>query len=123
MEEHNVVNHSCYCITFLNKEGEKEMQESQFENYTDNMYVEELSYEEANSIYLPLLDKFNQKFNLLIDFFEEEDLPKADLKDAKKIIEEFMGGKLTEIQKKAASKIIKVIQIAIEKNTYVCFEF
>lgn len=122
MEQQNE-NHSCFCITFLNEEGVKEMQEYQFDNYTENMFVQELSYEEANSIYLSILDKFNQDLGLLIDFFEEEDLPNEKLDSAKKILDIFLAGEITEIQKKAALKIKTVIEKAIETKTYVCFEF
>jgi len=122
MEQQNK-NHSCFCITFLNEEGVKEMQEYQFDNYTENMFVQELSYEEANSIYLSILDKFNQDLGLLIDFFEEEDLPNEKLDSAKKILDVFLAGEITEIQKKAALKIKTVIEKAIETKTYVCFEF
>ena len=61
------------------------------------MFVETLTYNEAESIYMDIFNKFNEKFDLLIDFFEEEDLP--------------------------AEKVLRVIQKAIECGTYVCFEF
>ena len=116
-------NHKCNCIAFLNQKGIQEMEEYQFDEYTENMFVETLAYKEAESIYMDVFNKFNEKFDLLIDFFEEEDLPAEKLDDAGKIISEFLKTEITDEQKSAAEKVLRVIQKAIECNTYVCFEF
>lgn len=116
-------NHKCNCISFLNQTGVREMEEYQFNEYTENMFVEVLSYKEVESIYLPIFNKFNEKFELLIDFFEEEDLPAEKLIDAKTIICNFLDSDITEEQKISAEKVLCVIQTAIDNNTYVVFEF
>ena len=116
-------NHKCNCIAFLNQKGIQEMEEYQFENYTENMYVETLSYKEAESIYMQIFNEFNTKFDLLIDYFEEEDLPSEELADAETIVTDFLKSEITEEQKAAAEKVLHVIQKASECKTYVCFEF
>jgi len=116
-------NHKCNCISFLNQTGVQEMEEYQFDKYTENMCVESLSYKEAESIYLPIFNQFNEKFGLLIDFFEEEDLPPEKLNEAKFIICDFLKSEISEEQKIAAEKVLRVIQNAIDNNTYVVFEF
>lgn len=116
-------NHKCNCIAFLNQKGIQEMEEYQFDEYTENMFVETLSYNEAESIYMDIFNNFNKKFDLLIDFFEEEDLPAAKLYEAEKITSDFLKTEITDEQKCAAEKVLRVIQKAIECGTYVCFEF
>ena len=116
-------NHKCNCVAFLNQKGIQEMEEYQFENYTENMYVETLSYKEAESIYMQIFNEFNTKFDLLIDYFEEEDLPSEKLSNAEKIVSDFLKTEISAEQKSAAKKILRVIQKAIECKTYVCFEF
>ena len=116
-------NHICNCIAFINQKGIQEMEEYQFDEYTENMFVETLTYNEAESIYMDIFNKFNEKFDLLIDFFEEEDLPAEKLSEAEKIISDFLKTEITDEQKCAAEKVLRVIQKAIECGTYVCFEF
>ena len=115
--------HKCYCIALLNQKGIQEMEEYQFDEYTENMFVETLTYNEAESIYMDIFNKFNEKFDLLIDFFEEEDLPAEKLSEAEKITSDFLKTNITDEQKFAAEKVLGVIQKAIECGTYVCFEF
>ena len=116
-------NHKCNCIAFINQKGIQEMEEYQFDEYTENMFVETLSYTEAEAIYMDIFNKFNEKFDLLIDFFEEEDLPAEKLSEAEKITADFLKTNITDEQKCAAEKVLRVIQKAIECGTYVCFEF
>ena len=116
-------NHKCNCIALLNQNGIQEMEEYQFETYTENMYVETLTYKEAESIYMQIFNEFNSKFDLLIDYFEEEDLTSEKLSDAEKIVSDFLKTEISTEQKSAAEKILRVIQKAIECKTYVCFEF
>ena len=116
-------NHKCNCIAFLNQKGIQEMEEYQFDEYTENMYVEILTYKEEESIYMDVFNKFNEKFDLLIDCFEEEDLPAEKLSEAEKITSDFLKTEITDEQKCAAEKVLCVIQKAIECGTYVCFEF
>ena len=116
-------NHICYCIALLNEKGVQEMEEYQFDDYTENMYVERLSYKEAESIFRGVFDKINEKCDLFIGFFEEEDLPSKKLEEAKSVVEEFLKNEITEPQKNAAEKVLRVIQKAIDCKTYVCFEF
>lgn len=87
------------------------------------MFVETLSYKDAEAIYLDIFNKFNEKFGLLIDCFEEEDLPADKLSEAEKIVSDFLKTEITDEQKSAAEKVLRVIQKAIECGTYVCFEF
>ena len=116
-------NHKCYCIALLNQKGIQEIEEYQFDEYTENMFVETLIYNEAESIYMDIFNKFNEKLDLLIDFFEEEDLPAEKLSEAEKITSDFLKNEITDEQKCAAEKVLRVIQKAIECGTYVCFEF
>ncbi len=116
-------NHKCNCITFLNQKGIQEMEEYQFDKYTENMFVETLTYKEAESIYMDVFNMFNEKFDLLIDFFEEEDLPAEKLNEAAESISDFLKTEITIEQKLASEKVLRVIKKAIECNTYVCFEF
>ncbi|MBP3741436.1 MAG: hypothetical protein J6J00_00475 [Treponema sp.] len=116
-------NHKCYCIALLNQKGIQEMEEYQFDEYTENMFVETLTYNEAESIYMDIFNKFNEKFDLLIDFLEEEDLPAEKLSEAEKITSDFVKTNITDEQKCAAENVLRVIQKAIECGTYVCFEF
>lgn len=116
-------NHKCNCISFLNQVGVQEMEEYQFDKYTENMIVETLSYKEAESIYLPIFNQFNERFDLLIDFFEEEDLISEKLSDAKSIVCDFLNSEISDEQRIAAEKVLHVIQTAIDNNTYVVFEF
>lgn len=99
------------------------MEEYQFDEYTENMFIETLTYNEAESIYMDIFNKFNEKFDLLIDFFEEEDLPAEKLSKTEKITSDFLKTNITDEQKCAAEKVLRVIQKAIECGTYVCFEF
>ena len=115
--------HKCYCIALLNQKGIQEMEEYQFDEYTENMFVETLTYNEAESIYMDIFNNFNEKFDLLIDFFEEEDLPSEKLSAAEEIVSAFLKTDITDEQKSAAEKVLRVIQKAIECSTYVCFEF
>lgn len=115
--------HKCYCIALLNQKGIQEMEEYQFDEYTENMFVETLTYKEEESIYMDVFSKFNEKFELLIDCFEEEELPAEKLSEAEKIVSDFLKTEISDEQKSAAEKVLRVIQKAIECGTYVCFEF
>ena len=103
-------NHKCYCIALLNQKGIQEMEEYQFDEYTENMFIETLTYNEAESIYMDIFNKFNEKFDLLIDFFEEEDLPAEKLSKTEKITSDFLKTNITDEQKCAAEKVLRVIQ-------------
>ena len=43
--------------------------------------------------------------------------------EAKSVVEDFLKNEITESQKNAAEKVLRVIQKAIDCKTYVCFEF
>lgn len=60
---------------------------------------------------------------MLIDCFEEEELPAEKLSEAGKIVSDFLKTEISDEQKSAAEKVLRVIQKAIECGTYVCFEF
>lgn len=114
---------NCNCIAILDKE---EFDESYWYDSLDcykGMYIESFLYDEMHSIYLPIWYKFNKEFNLMIDYCEEEILPNKHLKRAKEILVEFLKGNITQVQRATAEKVLRVVQKAIDCDTFVEFEF
>lgn len=100
--------HICHCSTYQNK---KEV-----------MYTEQLTYDEVESIFSDVIVKINEKCDVLIDYFEEEELPESMLGEARKILEAFIGTSITDTQKAAAEKILRVIEMASTNKKNVCFD-
>lgn len=120
----NILNdHHCFCIVPLNEKGVYEIEHSQYSDFTQNMYVEDLTLSEAESVYMSVISKFNDEFDLLIGYFEEETLPNKNLDRAIEIVEEVQKTAETDLVKSASNKFLSALRKAKECGTYVELDF
>lgn len=122
--KNDIINdHHCFCVVPLNEKGVYEIEYSQYSDFTQNMHVEDLTLSETESVYMSVISKFNDEFDLLIGYFEEETLPNKDLDRAIEIVEGAQKNAETDLEKSATSKFLAALKKAKECGTYVELDF
>lgn len=111
-----------FMIVPINDAGIHEMK-YWFDDFTKNMYVQQLTHEEAESITNSVFNKFFEEFKVPIDYSEEEDLKNEFIPRAIEIVQEANRNAKSEIEKSASEKVLLVLQKAQECRTYVEFKF
>lgn len=109
-------------IVPINADGVHEM-EYWFDNFTKNMFVQQLTHEEAESISNSVFNKFFEEFKVPVDYSEEEDLKNEFIPRAIEIVQEANKNAKTDIEKSAIEKVLLVLQKAKNCGTYVEFKF
>ena len=111
----------CYLNVPLNKLGEWEY--SQTQTGWSNVYSGVLSWEEFNLLF-DVFYAWNEKFDLLIDIFEEETLPADRTREAMAILERYIA-KRNDVPAfvSAANKLKEALQKAIEAQTPLFLDF
>ena len=105
-------------VAILNDKGMKE-KEISFEDFTENMYVESLSYEETSFLMKNIFQTLFEEFGLLIDYYEEEEIPNRCLSRTLELAKNAEQIAVSEKEKSAVAKMLNVVNKSIECNTCV----
>lgn len=103
-------------VAILNEKGMQE-KEFAFEDFSENMYVESLTYAETEFLFKTVFNPLFNEYQLLIDYYEEEEIPNKCLARTLELANKAEKTAKSEVEKSAAEKMLKIAQKAVDCGT------
>ena len=117
MEEKYV--HKCWFMVPVNESGHHAVKDSG--EYNDDDFFKVFLVREELEVVNPVLSDINDKFGLLIDYCEEDELPGEHAGEALEMVRNFRDGLADESKRRIVDKILPVFEMAASTGSPVAF--